>query len=202
MKSFIIICFCLLSNFVFSQSESGAMIVSEAYVKSVLNYPSTAKFKSFSQIVEKEGWDTYIVLGKVSATNAFGVKSDMVYKIWLKYKSGDDTKKSSWICPKLILEEEGSGKQHVFRPSSANTTNSSSNSSNSKVKFLGVDCEILESGPLFVRILTPKKYSKTDLEKGMKDFIYSNKIVYFNTGSKKGRGQEYASSVRGEILYF
>ena len=189
-----------VSNF-FAQRNSAAMIVSEDFVKSVLNYPSTAKFKSFSKVAEPDGYNKYIVWGEVEAKNAFGVSTEMVYKIWLTYKSGDDVEASSWDCPKLILEERYSGKQSVFYPSSKKQSSVSSNKGKT-ISFLGQSCKVTEEGDAFIRIQTPRKFSKSELEKGVQKLSVSQNIIYFHTSGNSARGKEYASSVNKNVFYY
>lgn len=202
MKIKLLLLLFFIPFYLFSQSESGAMIVSEKYVKSVLKYPSTAKFPAFSQVVEKDGFGgKYIVLGKVKAKNAFGVQAEMVYKVWLTYKSGDDSDKSSWDCTKLILQDVDTEKSSVFYPSGKNK-NTYKPAEGKTVLFLGQKCKVTEEGPAFIRIQTQKKYSKSELEKGLKTFDTKKTAIYFHTPGNSARGKEYASYLRDYLFYY
>lgn len=59
-------------------------VKAEEAIKQYLNYPDTANFPLY------DGWgigrsdDTYKIIGKVSAKNGFGVKSDMNFSVWFK----------------------------------------------------------------------------------------------------------------------
>ena len=179
------------------------MVISEDFVKSVLNYPSTAKFPFGSQTATEESYGKYVILGEVNAKNAFGVQSEMVYKIWLEYKSGDWQSMDSWICEKLILEDRSTRKQSVFHPSKGKTSvKSSEKGSGVGVQFLGQNCKVTEQNSNFIRIQTPRQYTKAELQKGLNNFAYKSRIVYFHTVGNSVRGKEYASSVNGEIFYY
>lgn len=204
MKFYVSIFFAfIVSMGVYAQSKSSAMVISEDFVKSVLNYPSTAKFPFGSQTATEESYGKYVILGEVNAKNAFGVQSEMVYKIWLEYKSGDWQNMDSWICEKLILEDRSTRKQSVFHPSKGHASvKSSGKGTEMGVQFLGQNCKVTEQNSSFIRIQTPRKYTKAELQKGLNNFAYKSRIVYFHTAGNSARGKEYASSVNGEIFYY
>ncbi|MDR1919909.1 MAG: hypothetical protein LBQ65_09735, partial [Tannerellaceae bacterium] len=90
------------------------------------------------------------------------------------------------------------GKQNVYtsepRSSKPKTT------SGQTIEFLGVSCNIVEYLNAAIRLQTPRKFTKAEIEKGMKSFPYKNKIVYFTR--VKDRSNDYASVINGEIFYF
>lgn len=80
-------------------TDSKCFVVAQDFVKERLSHPLEADFQS-DFIFEVESDHNYIVLGKVSTKNAFGVKSEYAYKIWLRYLGGEWTSPTAWSCKK------------------------------------------------------------------------------------------------------
>lgn len=57
---------------------------SQEAIKQYLNYPETASFPLYDGWAIGRSDDTYKIIGKVSAKNGFGVKSDMNFSVWFK----------------------------------------------------------------------------------------------------------------------
>lgn len=94
-------------------TDSKCFVMAQDFVKKRFSYPNEADFH-YDYIFEVESEQNYIVLGKVTAKNAFGVKSDYVYKIWLSYLGGEWTSTTSWSSKKLIIENTVTREQFVY----------------------------------------------------------------------------------------
>jgi hypothetical protein len=95
------------------QSKYKAYIIAQDFVKQKFKYPKEAKFDS-NVVHETNGYEKCIVLGKVTAKNAFGVHTEYVYKIWLEHNGKEWTDLNNWTYTKLILEDSATGEQSVF----------------------------------------------------------------------------------------
>lgn len=93
-------------------TDTKAYVMSQDFVEQQFKYPKEVDFNSeFVFEIDIDG--TYIVLGKVIAKNALGVKSEYTYKVWLKFNSGDWADKNNWECKKIIIEDNATGEQHI-----------------------------------------------------------------------------------------
>lgn len=96
-----------------STNKNRAYITAQEFVKQKLKFPKEADFNN-SVVHETQGSGKCTVLGKVTAKNAFGVRTEYAYKIWLVHNGKDWTEQSNWRYTKLILEDTSTGKQQVF----------------------------------------------------------------------------------------
>ena len=71
-------------------SDLGASLVTIAQncVKKHLSYPLTAKFLTLYKWQISYNGSTYIVMGTVTAQNAYGVPSEKVCTVWITYTGG------------------------------------------------------------------------------------------------------------------
>ena len=92
------------ANYNYEASDISAKSISEDFIKMDLRYPSTADFSAFDVSEELEGLN-HIILRKVKAKNAFGVESEFVYKLTLRYTGGNEYDLSSWKLIKIQSEE-------------------------------------------------------------------------------------------------
>jgi len=88
-------------------------IISEDFVKSKLKFPLEGKIRTSNHVHEVENGQA-IVINKFTAKNAFGVKSEYVYKIWMSFKGGEWEDIKNWSYSKLIIENTATGEQTVF----------------------------------------------------------------------------------------
>ncbi|WP_329805396.1 hypothetical protein [Flavobacterium facile] len=87
------------------KSDLNPCMISEDYIKSDLSNPATADFSIFDCVKEFDGINTYTVLKKVSVKNSFGVEKELIYKLSLKYKGGNELDTSSWELVSMRSEE-------------------------------------------------------------------------------------------------
>lgn len=88
-----------------ASDRNTSRVVAEHFIKQRLNYPAEAKFEGSTTKHEYLGGNRCTVLGKFETKNAFGVRSEYVYKIWLKYNGGEWSDFSNWENEKLKIEE-------------------------------------------------------------------------------------------------
>lgn len=119
MKKVLLVLFVLVLNAgVFAQSnvyrdKSKCYITAQDFIKQKLKYPKEAKFDR-NVVHETDGYGSAILLGKVTAKNAFGIQSEYVYKIWLDHNGKDWTELRNWTMKKLIMEDVSTGEQKVY----------------------------------------------------------------------------------------
>lgn len=99
MKKLFLLCIALLilsscSNPPEDIGDSYA--VAKSYVKLELNYPEEANFKLSGVEHEYLGNNECTVSGTVTAKNAFGVKSNLKYRVKLRYKEGKAIDPKNW----------------------------------------------------------------------------------------------------------
>lgn len=90
-----------------------AGIMSEEIVKEKMRFPSEVEF---GDEIKGEVFNpsTFKVLRKFTAKNAFGVKSDYAYRIFMTHKGGDWAELSNWNFENLTIEEVSTGKQYFY----------------------------------------------------------------------------------------
>lgn len=89
-----------VSDYIVDPSVSAALqILSEDYVRSQLNYPSTAVFPLSEWSFSRER-DLYSVISKVTAENAFGVKDELAFRIIYQFENSS--------AKKVFFELDGS----------------------------------------------------------------------------------------------
>ncbi|GHV27483.1 hypothetical protein FACS1894176_09440 [Bacteroidia bacterium] len=142
-------------------NKNRAYITAQDFVKQKLNYPKEAEFNS-NVVHETDGYGKCIVLGKVTAKNAFGVRTEYVYKIWLSHNGGDWTTLSNWSYSKLIIEDTKTQKQTVF-DNREKPTNDTRNKDIGSID--GIKCNIVESNANFTRIVTAKQLTESQLKR-------------------------------------
>lgn len=89
----------------YSKEKAKSFIIAQDFVKKQFKYPKETSFETLTVKHEHLKPYTCTVLGKVTAKNAFGVKTEYIYKIWLQYLGGEWTDTKNWIQVKIILEE-------------------------------------------------------------------------------------------------
>ena len=82
-----------------------ACVVSEDFIKLDLRYPSTADFSMFDCTADKNDDNSYTVLRKVGAKNAFGVSSEFIYKVKIGFVGGLDADINNWKLLSIRSEE-------------------------------------------------------------------------------------------------
>lgn len=119
MKKILLVLLTLVISInVFPQAESYkdkniCSIKAEHFVKQKLSYPKEAKFNR-KIVHETDGYGSATVLGKVNTKNAYGVKIEYVYKIWLTHNGKEWTDNNNWEMKKLIIEDSSTKQQYVF----------------------------------------------------------------------------------------
>lgn len=83
---------------------NGAKSVAEEAVNKKLKYPDEANFEKLSKDCSKEG-DTYVVMGLVTAKNAFGVRTKYVYKVEMTFIGDDYFMYHNWNIKRVRLEK-------------------------------------------------------------------------------------------------
>lgn len=86
-------------------SEPNPCLMSKDFIKQDLTYPDEAEFSSLDCNSETNADGTYTVLRKVTAKNAFGVKTTFVYKVLLRYNGGIGVDKNNWTLIDMQSEE-------------------------------------------------------------------------------------------------
>lgn len=69
------------------------------------------------------------------------------------------------------------------------------------VKFLTYDCPVVEQGDLFIRVITPKRLSVSELKEGFSSFELNSQILYVCESGRTRRGEEYAQISKMGIVY-
>lgn len=94
-----------------------ASVMSEDFVKAKLNYPATADFERDNvwEPKNEEGTEG-VIMKKFTASNAFGVPIQYIYKIYMIYLGDEWTDINNWTYKYMIIEEIPSGKQMRFTP--------------------------------------------------------------------------------------
>jgi hypothetical protein len=85
-----------------------ACVMSTDFIKLDLVNPSTADFSIFDCTAEKQSDGSYVVLRKVGAKNALGVKKEYIYKLRIAFLGGNKVDISRWKLIGIISEEYGS----------------------------------------------------------------------------------------------
>lgn len=80
-----------------------AFVISQNYVKARLNYPAESDFNFLPDLAEEQEPNLYRVAGKLTAKNAYGVKSEIQFLCRLKYLGGDPDKMTSWQLVDISL---------------------------------------------------------------------------------------------------
>jgi hypothetical protein len=186
----------------YASEKNKSYIIAKDFVKVKFQYPAEVKF-DIDIIHEKVGYRKCTILGKLTAKNGFGVKSEYVYKIELAYKGGEWTDSENWTFSKIIIEDSATQKQQVYTD---NETNKQSTSSTRETAFLGLKCQIIEDTGTAIRIQTPRKLKQSEIEKGLQSFEYNNNRnpIQFCIKGKTKRGEEYATTMgkKQEVLMF
>ena len=73
-----------------------ACLMSEDFIKMDLNFPKEASFPMLDCNTTDNGNGNYTVLRKISAKNAFGMETEIIYKLELHYKGGVDVDSNNW----------------------------------------------------------------------------------------------------------
>ncbi|MGL6037546.1 MAG: hypothetical protein ACRC0E_01460 [Soonwooa sp.] len=87
------------------KSEPNACLMSEDFIKKHLNYPAEAEFPMLDCNVKSDGNGNYTVLRKITAKNAFGVKSEFIYKVEMYYNGAIPEDINNWTLMNIKSEE-------------------------------------------------------------------------------------------------
>lgn len=181
-----------------SVTKNQTFIALQDFIKEQLKHPKEANFDS-NIVYEPQGGDKYVVLGKVSAKNSFGVTSEYTYKIWLKFKGQEWNDKDNWIAEKIMLENNSTQEQTIIdnrvKPTNDKTVRNLEEIDNIK-------CSVIESNNLMARITTSKKMTESQIKKAVYTWNLSVNIHYFHLPKKTKSGEEYASKMGELILVF
>lgn len=96
--------FIFYKVFINGSKEPNACFASETFIKSDLKFPKEAELPFLECHVTEKDSDTYTVLRKVTAVNAFGVEQDYIYKVKLRFLGGDELEKGNWELISLRKE--------------------------------------------------------------------------------------------------
>ena len=88
-----------------SSVDVNPCLMSEDFIKQDLNYPKTANFPFLDCHSTDNGNQTFTVLRKISAKNAFGVEKDYIYKVEMRYKGGTAVDINNWELINIQSEE-------------------------------------------------------------------------------------------------
>lgn len=180
------------------KERSKCFIASQDFVKENLKYPQEATFSN-SYVHEINGYGNCIIIGQVTAKNAFGVKILYTYKIWMTHNGKEWTDQRNWKYSKLILEDE-QGKQSIINKEADKQITAS------KVKVLGyidgIKCTLIEGNEYYTRIVTSKKLSKAQIAKSESILKIETDIIYFHLPGKTERGMDYGSKIGTMIQIF
>lgn len=69
------------------------------------------------------------------------------------------------------------------------------------VKFLDYNCRIIEQNDSFIRIVSPKRFSVSEIKNGFMAFEFNNLILYICEDGKGYRGGEYAQISKMGVTY-
>lgn len=169
--------------------------ISQDIVKENLKYPQEAKFSS-SYVHEENGYGKCIVLGQVTAKNAFGVKSLYTYKIWMTHNGKEWSIRNNWELEKLILEDEN--KKQTIIDNRKKPVNDSRQRELGSID--GIKCTFIEGSHLFTRIVTSKKLTQNQIKRSSNELKIETDIIYFHLLNNTGRGQEYAMK-NGNLVF-
>lgn len=86
--------------------KAGAYLASQDFVKLQIKYPEEANFAWAPKYSQQINDSTYKIVGELTAKNAFGVKSKIIYKCTMVYKGGDDMDTNSWETNDLEINEQ------------------------------------------------------------------------------------------------
>lgn len=195
MRKIITFIFLLFTLLVVSQNayndKGKCSIIARSFVEKNIKYPKESSFNS-STVHSTDGYGKAIVLGKFTAKNGFGVKSEYGYKIWLEHNGRDWSDVSNWKYSKLIIEDAVTGKQQVIdnRVKPKNDTRE-----NNLKSINGVSCIVFEKNSNFTKIKTSKKLTKAQMQKIIDMNNITTNLVIFHSFNKLKRGEEYASKI-------
>jgi len=103
-KFFPLLLFCIFISC--GDDKPNPCIVAEDFILEELNYPAEANVSVFNCNSEENSTFNYTVWHKVEASNAFGVKKEIVFKLKLKYNgTGITTDASNWDLISVRSEE-------------------------------------------------------------------------------------------------
>jgi hypothetical protein len=189
----------------YAASRSESYIMAQDFVKEKFKYPREVKFNR-DVVHERDGYGKCIILGKLTAKNAFGVTSEYAYKIWLEYNGGSWDELKNWSYSKLIIEDAVTKEQQVYTGNTPSKPQPRQNTTTRKeTTFLGLKCQIIEDTGVAIRIQTPRKLSEAEIKKGLTTFEFKNNRnpIQFCLKGKIKRGEEYASWSKGAgVLIF
>jgi hypothetical protein len=196
----IFISFIVISNNTYSQNDtykerSKCIVISKDIVKENLTYPEEAKF-STSFVHEENGYGKCIVLGQVTASNAFGVKTKYTFKIWMAHNGKEWAERRNWELEKLILEDES--KSQTVIDNRKKPVNDSRKRELGSID--GINCTFIEGSSLFTRIITLNKLSREQIKRTSIELEIKTDIIYFHLPNKTNRGEEYGMK-NGNLIF-
>lgn len=86
-------------------SDLNPCFVSEDFIRRELNYPEEAEFPMLDCNITEESGNTFTILRKIKASNAFGVKKAYIYKVKLEYNGGESSDSNNWSLINIRSEE-------------------------------------------------------------------------------------------------
>lgn len=191
-----------LSNLAFSQSDSykdrsKCIVISKDLVKENLKYPQEASFsKSF--VHEENGFGKCIVLGEVTASNAFGVKTKYTFKVWMTHNGKEWTTRNNWEMERLILEDE-SGEQSIVD----NRKKPVNDNRKRELGYIdGIKCTFIEGNSYFTRLVTSSVLTEDQINKTAVELKITTDIIYFHLPNQTERGDEYGMKTGTLVFVF
>lgn len=79
-----------------SSSSVNPCMASETFIKRELNFPSEADFNFLECHTVEEVGNTYTIIRKIKAKNAFGMETPYIYKVKMEYLGGDQFEDENW----------------------------------------------------------------------------------------------------------
>ncbi len=88
-----------------SKSSPDACLMSEDFIKRDLTYPEESELPFLDCHATDNGNGNFTVLRKITAKNAFGVKSNYIYKLELHFNGGIEVDKNNWELVSILSEK-------------------------------------------------------------------------------------------------
>lgn len=139
----------------------------------------------------------YEVFQKFTSSKS-GSEREYVYKIFIQHFGGDWTDKNNWDYGTLTIEDVASGQQEVFKGTMKDREVAVATEPGS-MTVNGIQFNVVEHTPNYVRLSTPKQLSHEDLISVARS-IEGDGNVFFCVDGHTARGEEYASKTGNNLF--